>query len=235
MKKAKEWAVNNIIELSILIILILLLLINTNTVSNMTKTNSLVNDITGLVTKLGGFTVVVGLICKFSVDYFMEKKTYKYKQEIEKLKHELSAEIEKSKSLNEQVSHKNKLLFDEEIIIYKKISPYVNDVKDSILSYIMNIDELKVDDVKEKAYMRNAKEKLDSLRGEWINNSFFMDEKVYSSLEDYLKKCFDALDKIAQKELSDYNIRSEIEMVINYYSELKTVIREYLIKKAELI
>lgn len=197
--------------------------------------NLLINSFIDMIGKLGGFAVVVCGICKISVDYFMKKKTSQYEKEIEKLKYELSTEIEKSKILNEQVLHNNKLLFDEEVAIYKKISPYINDVKDSITLYIVNIHNVKVDQQKEKECMFDAKKKLDRLREEWTYNSLFMDEKVYSSLEVYLKECFNALNKAAQKESPDYDVRSEIEMVINHYGVLKDVIRKSLIKKTELI
>ncbi|MFR3727659.1 hypothetical protein [Lacrimispora sp.] len=234
MKRMKDWVVKNTIVLIILIILMFLFLINMDSASNMTKTNSFINDITGLVAKLGGFTAVVGLICKFSVDYFMEKKTYQYKQEIEKLKHELSSEIEKSKSLNEQVSHKNKLLFDEEVDIYKKISPFVNDVKESILSYIVNAKTQVMDAETLEMIEYYAKINLDKLREVWNLYTFFMEEDIHASLETYLTECFAALDRAKKKDLHNYEMNKEMKKVVEQYNVLKTVIRTHLKDKAEL-
>lgn len=191
----------------------------------------LIESIISLVAKLGGFTVVVGAICKVFVDWYLKRKTAQYEKEIEILKHQLSSEIEKSKSLNEQVSYKNKLLFDEEVSIYKEISPYVNNVKEILLSFIVNRSVNNEDNLVTK--MLAVEKAIDDLRNKLNVNTFFIDEEIHSSIKNYLKTSSDVLDKVIYNYQScDKN--TEMKKVVDQYDIIKNVIRTYLAKKAEL-
>lgn len=187
----------------------------------------LIANIISLVAKLGGFSVVVGAMCKVFVDWYLNRKTAQYEKEIEILKHELSSEIEKSKSLNDQVSYKNKLLFDEEILIYKEIAPCVNEVKEILLSYIANAQD--IDKLKEKESFEVAS---DILLDKININTFFMDEEIHNSFGSYFITCTDVFKKVTYSE--NYDIITEMNRVINQYDKLKIEIRSYLSKKAEL-
>ncbi len=191
----------------------------------------LFESIISLVAKLGGFSVVVGAICKVFVDWYLNRKTAQYEKEIEILKHELSSEIEKSKSLNEQVSYKNKLLFDEEVSIYKELSPYINDVKEILLSFIFKLWAKNEEILPQKVF--DAQFAIDNLRDKLNVNTFFIDEKIHDSIELYLRACSEALDNVITRSQS-CDMKTEMKRVVDQYDMIKNDIRAYLSKKAEL-
>lgn len=89
----------------------------------------------------GAGTIIIALssfIAKLWANWFMEKQKNKYQKEIEGYKNELAVELEKCRTLNEKILHKEIFIYDEEFKIYREIIPRLIKASKSVLDYLIN-------------------------------------------------------------------------------------------------
>lgn len=175
----------------------------------------------------GAGTIVVALssfIAKMWAKWFMEKQKNQYQKEIEEYKKELLIELEKCRTLNEKILHKEISVYDEEFKIYRKIMPSFGRASKSVLDYLIRINlSIKNSVIAEEKeniqnQYNNAIEKIFEFYDKIMEEGIFIEEQTYVMLLNFFAYCDKMLkinsnpekwEKINWEELIDNQINEE--------------------------
>ncbi|WMJ85475.1 hypothetical protein [Anaerocolumna sp. MB42-C2] len=208
-----------------------------------------------VVASVGGAgAIIIALstfIAKVWADLFMRKKTTEYDKQIEFYKKSLELEIERYKSLSEQITYKNKKIFDTEYnVLFQELAPKLEDVKQKSIEYLKCVQP-----DQDIILYKNAINALDDYNYNLLRRALFIDERIYDLLKEYYILCREYINSIKKIRenifkmnldkdmyniylLKDENHNEIVKKALNYLSEAQEVIikgtREYVKSMASM-